>query len=873
MVVFAQVPENINYQAVLRNNNGELVKNQNVTIQVSIIDVSSTGTVIYQEQHSKTTDNFGQVNLAIGNGVADFGTFATINWGVSEKFLKIEVNTGTGFVNMGTTQFVSVPYALFAKNVENKDDADANPENEIQDLNLSGNTLTITNKTNPTAIDLAPFSGTNTDNQTLSLTDTDLSISGGNTVDLSPIQDGVNDADADPTNEIQNLILTGDTLKISDGNQVVFPYDSSNWAINGNKLYYNTGNVGIGTNEPNSKLEVKSSATGALFQVINANNDTVFAVYPDGVKVFVDASAKGSLGGFAVSGRTSTKAGENVEYFRVTPDSTRIYINEDSTKGSLGGFAVSGRTSMKGTINDYLFVTGDSTRIYINEDSTKGNLGGFAVSGRTSAKGSSYNYLQVLSDSTRIFVKDSVAGFGIANLESGTSESFLNLNKQNYFIGHQTGGKVTEGIYNSMLGYQAGFNTSSGSNNLFLGYRSGYMNNSGGNNVFIGTESGYVNQSTFQNTYVGYRSGYELSGAANTALGSMAGENASGGNNTFIGSSAGRLATGGNNTFLGQGAGYGFPDINMGVRNTYIGQAVGAKTNTGSYNVMLGFNSGYLNYEGSRNTFLGYDTGHNIHEGSGNIFIGYEAGKNIDGISNRLVIENSSADSTTALIYGEFDQDDLRINANVGIYAAPNSSYGLFIDRGGITGTYGTRSIGNAIGVYGWAGGSGSSATRYGIYGYASGGTTNYAGYFSGDVNVTGTFTNPSDKKLKKNIKPVDGALNKVLNLQGVTFEWKSESELSEIIKNPELENEEISDRFCFPKGSQIGLIAQDLEKVLPELVKTDADGLKSVDYIKIVPVLIEAIKDQQKIIDEQKSEIIKLNDRLLGIEKLLINK
>jgi hypothetical protein len=711
---YSQIPEKFNYQGVLRNSAGELVINTDITVQIYLIEGSSSGTEKFSENHAVTTDNYGGFSIQVGSGSIILGSFTEIDWS-KEMYLKIEVANPAGgaLVTLGTVQLISVPYSLYSK-----------------------------------------------------------------------------------TAEIANSALSADEL-------------------NNNVLYFTDSDT--------------------LFAVKDRNGNIVFAVFPDGAKIFVNESIKGSLGGFAVSGRTTSKSGGEVEYIRVTADSTRIYINDTST--------------------------------------TKANIGGFAVSGRTSAKGSSYNYLQVLSDSTRIFVKDSVAGFGVANLESGTSESFLNLNKQNYFIGHQTGGKITEGIYNSMLGYQAGFNTSIGSNNLFLGYRSGYMNNSGGNNVFIGTESGYVNQSTFQNTYVGYRSGYELSGAANTALGSMAGENASGGNNTFIGTSAGRLATGGNNTFLGQGAGYGFPDINTGVRNTYIGQAVGAKTNTGSYNVMLGFNSGYLNYEGSRNTFLGYDTGHNIHEGSGNIFIGYEAGKNIDGISNRLVIENSSADSTTALIYGEFDQDDLRINANVGIYAAPNSSYGLFIDRGGITGTYGTRSIGNAIGVYGWAGGSGSSATRYGIYGYASGGTTNYAGYFSGDVNVTGTFTNPSDKKLKKNIKPVDGALNKVLNLQGVTFEWKSESELSEIIKNPELENEEISDRFCFPKGSQIGLIAQDLEKVLPELVKTDADGLKSVDYIKIVPVLIEAIKDQQKIIDEQKSEIIKLNDRLLGIEKLLINK
>ena len=96
------------------------------------------------------------------------------------------------------------------------------------------------------------------------------------------------DADSDPSNEFQTLSLDGDTLMLSDGNQVVLPYDSSNWKMNGSAMYYNAGKVGIGSSTPVSNLEVKANTIGtdALFQVINADNDTVFAVYPDGVKVF-----------------------------------------------------------------------------------------------------------------------------------------------------------------------------------------------------------------------------------------------------------------------------------------------------------------------------------------------------------------------------------------------------------------------------------------------------------------------------------------------------------------------------------------------------------------------------------------------------------
>jgi hypothetical protein len=423
--VYSQVPETFNYQGLLHNSSGDLVKNTNIKVKISILQNSATGDLVFSEDHIVNTNNYGQFVVNIGSGNVLSGNFSTIDWSTS-MYLKTEVaNPADGtLVNLGTVKLLSVPYALLAKDAVNKNDADADPTNEIQDLNLDNNVLTITNNANPTQINLAPYAGTNTDNQTLSLTGTELFISNGNFVDLAILQDGVEDSDSDPTNElqvlsisndtiyltngefvklpldevndadnnpgneIQYLTIAGDTLEISDGNKVVFPYDSSRWAINGDKLYYNSGNVGVGSSDPVSKLEVKSSSTTeALFQVINANNDTVFAVYSNGVKVFVDPTQKGHLGGFAVSGRTSTKLGENVEYFRVTPDSTRIYVNEDTTaKSRLGGFAVSGRTSGKGEVKEYITINKDSTRIYIDSASTKSRLGGFAVSGRTSTK-------------------------------------------------------------------------------------------------------------------------------------------------------------------------------------------------------------------------------------------------------------------------------------------------------------------------------------------------------------------------------------------------------------------------------------------------------------------------------------------------------
>ncbi len=123
----------------------------------------------------------------------------------------------------------------------------------------------------------------------------------------------------------------------------------------------------------------------------------------------------------------------------------------------------------------------------------------------------------------------------------------------------------------------------------------------------------------------------------------------------------------------------------------------------------------------------------------------------------------------------------------------------------------------------------------------------------------TGSFTSTSDVKLKNNIKPISDALQKVIALEGVTYEWKSKGEIDGIInkKTSGKENEfEDVTTLNLPEGLQYGVIAQEVEKVIPELVLTDPDGLKSVDYVKIIPVLIEAIKEQQKQIELLKGEV-----------------
>ncbi len=113
------VPQGIPYQAMIRDNNGAALVNTPVIVRFSLRQDAIDGTVEYQETHNLTTNAFGLVNTHFGTGTATQGTFANINWSNTTKFIQVEANTGSGFVEMGTQQMMSVPFALKA-NESNK---------------------------------------------------------------------------------------------------------------------------------------------------------------------------------------------------------------------------------------------------------------------------------------------------------------------------------------------------------------------------------------------------------------------------------------------------------------------------------------------------------------------------------------------------------------------------------------------------------------------------------------------------------------------------------------------------------------------------------------------------------------------------------
>lgn len=484
----------------------------------------------------------------------------------------------------------------------------------------------------------------------------------------------------------------------------------------------------------------KSDPNVPIFEIKNDLDQTVFAVYPGGVKIFVEDQLKAVGAGFTV-GRLSTGKASAGDILTVTPNNVNIIIDDGTgVKAAGGGFTV-GRlsTGKAGGPENFLNVSPDSTRIYTNESSTKG----FAV-GKLSA-----------------------------NLGS---EDFLNITPDNYFIGHNVAPNISTGKKNSVLGYYGGYSLKTGYNNIFIGDSAGYNNISGHDNLFIGNRTGWKTTGN-ENIFIGNEAGYNsLSPVRNIFIGYQAGrKNLNGQYNVYLGDRAGT-----------EGGGY---------YNTVLGAQAASTNNFGNGNVVIGYVAG-RDMVSTNNVYLGVAAGYN-NTGTvgGNVFIGYYAGEALSTQDNRLAISNRTPGNP--LIYGEFDNHSVVINGT-----NPNS----------------------------------------------------YNFYVSGTAGGSSSWNSLSDMRLKTNILTISSALQKVLQLRGVSFDWK--------------------DPNVFDDKKHIGFLAQEVEKVIPEVVNNKGDNY-SMQYAPITALLVEAIKEQQQEIETLKQkagEIDALKAEILELKALIKN-
>lgn len=145
--LFAQAPQAFNYQAQVRDGSGELIIDTNVSFRFGIKQGSPTAAPVFIETHVVATDDIGQVSLSIGQGTPSLGVFSEIDWSLGEYYLDVELDIGNGFLAMGVTQFLSVPYALYAENAGNSETPSLE---QVLVIGNSANNLKITSLLDPT---------------------------------------------------------------------------------------------------------------------------------------------------------------------------------------------------------------------------------------------------------------------------------------------------------------------------------------------------------------------------------------------------------------------------------------------------------------------------------------------------------------------------------------------------------------------------------------------------------------------------------------------------------------------------------------------------------------------------------------------------
>jgi len=399
------------------------------------------------------------------------------------------------------------------------------------------------------------------------------------------------------------------------------------WTIDGDNIYRLDGKIGIGRDNPSTKLDVvgNTRVQGCLYVGQLDSTESVLNIYNYDVSDWELVASS---------------------------DADRFDIREYGGSPSLS-IAMGGKVGVG--------VTNPVSRLHVKGDINVDSL--YRIEG---------NAVLCISDPQNTFlgVCAGLSNTGFSNTFAGHDAGRSNTTgHHNTFVGCDAGSSNTIGDWGTFIGEGAGFSNTTGNGNTYLGYTAGYSNTTGGQNTFVGKFAGYSNTTGSGNTFSGWRAGFSNTGGyENSSFGMYAGHsNTDGFSNTFVGHDAGRSNTTGHHntfvgcdagstssigdwgTFIGEGAGF---SNTTGNGNTFVGYRAGTSNATGGQHTFVGKFSGYSNTTGTHNTFLGWRAGFSNATGNDNVFIGFRAGDNETG-SNKFIVANGP-DTSDVLIYGDF---------------------------------------------------------------------------------------------------------------------------------------------------------------------------------------------------------------------------
>jgi len=494
----AQSPEKMSYQAVVRNSTDNLVPSQLIGMQISILQDSASGTMVYSETQTPTTNANGLVSIEIGGGIG----FDTINWGSGPYFLKTEIDLtgGTNYTITGTSQLLSVPFALFAKT---SGSSIPGPQGDTGVMGPTG----IQGLTGATGA-IGPQGATGITGAT--------GIQGligatGATGALGP--QGTTGA----TGAVGLVGATGPTgpqgLQGTQGATGTTGVTGSTGLVGATGSIGPTGAQGIQGPTGLQGLQGLTGATGVTG--------------PSGMTI------SGTIGQTIIHDGSDWTASNTI-----FQNNSKIGINTTNPKTKLD---VNGNINISAG-SKYMI---DSTTVY---QTIFNNPQGPNIS-------IGYSNLENITSGYRNYligrnVGDSITS-GIDNIFIGQFIGYkMKTGSYNISIGSFSGLQNRTGFRNVYLGWGAGTDNQTGSYNTFVGYFSGNWNLAG-HNTGVGDKALYRNESGGFNTAVGMEAlGLKSTGFHNTAIGYRAGVNISGDGNVLIGDSAGYYEIGSNKLYI-----------------------------------------------------------------------------------------------------------------------------------------------------------------------------------------------------------------------------------------------------------------------------------------------------------------------------------
>ena len=633
--------------------------------------------------------------------------------------------------------------------------------------------------------------------------------------------------------------------------------------------------------------------TGRTATKNGATNDFL-AINGQGTQVFVDDeledAGKAKRSGFVVTGRTATKDETPTNYLKVATNGTMVHFDKTKSKAKRSGLVVTGRTATKGTDDEYFTINTDSTRFYINGGNSKGNLGvaglagganesgngGFAVSGRNGVKDGEPSNLfnidlsqdaKVIKDENRIYWYPEKNAFMAGNLMVNSADS---VGENSFSTGYQS---KAVGNYSQAMGFKT---MATGETSTAIGNKAQATGQSSfafgkkteakaENSVAIGNTAKATKKNSYalgMNCLADGEGSYAFGDSATAkGLGSFAmGRSSVIKDTTYKDDRIDKIIT---NKFeppvaLGN---YAY-SIGTGTKASAEGSfAMGIDNRaTAKYAVAFGRNNTSQalsaiafgkdnNASGSCAVALGI--GNTVTKENG-VAIGF--GNTVTNGNSTAIGFTNTANGGWSTALGRLATTEAYYSVAIGFNATAKSPSEVVVgtwndEEGATTGHVDSDSPNSRAFVVGsgweaWSNGKQTINRRNALVVLRN-----------GDMAVTGNITyksscQPSDIRLKKDVQQLNGALDKVLKLRGVSYYWKNSEEMT-AVRGKEV--------YGYDDKKHIGVIAQEVEEVLPELVVTDNEGFKAVKYENIAPVLIEAVKEQQAIIEGLESKVEKL--------------